>query len=50
MVVTREERLQKFRDNTLLFLPAQKVEAAITALERLEEAADFGTVMALFHV
>lgn len=50
MVVTQEERLQKFRDNTLLFLPAQKVEAAITALEHLEEAADFGTVMALFHV
>lgn len=50
MEVTQEERLQKFRDNTMLFLSAQKVEMAIRAFEHLEEAADFGAVMALLHV
>lgn len=50
MYVSDEERIQKFKENTSLFLPSYKTEAAIETLLNLEQAENISKVMDLLHV
>lgn len=50
MEVSEEERLRKFRDNTLLILPQWKSDRAIECLLHLEKVEQFGEVMELLAV
>lgn len=48
--VTDEERIRKFEENTSMFLPKYKVEAAVKTVMNLEQVQDMQNLMDVLHV